>query len=265
MATAVLAVGARLRGQASRSTPASSTTSLPRAREDSARPTIAILAVPRRFRWGSTSSNSPVSPLLESRRQTSSDATTPKSPWRASTGLRKRAINPMDENVAAIFRATMPLLPTPVITSLARWSAQRSSRARAASTSAADKRSAAEAIALASSCRQRVRAYKRWIRDDQVVSFTSVNDSPGVGSAGCAVRPAGGLAVGCSGCGCEALALVGRPCVMPCCIISMDIPGRVPDLDLVVEGHAEHLAAALRDVVDQAPEPLPCPSGLRHC
>ena len=36
IATAVLAVGARLRGQTSRSTLASSTTSLPRANDDSA-------------------------------------------------------------------------------------------------------------------------------------------------------------------------------------------------------------------------------------
>ena len=151
MATAVLAVGARFSGHTSRSTPASSTTSLPRANEESARPTMAMRPVPRRVRWGSTSSNSVVSPLLESSRQTSSAATTPRSPCSASVGLRNRAMSPIDENVAAILRATMPLLPTPVITSLALRSAQRSSRARAASTSLLLNRSAAVAIAEASS------------------------------------------------------------------------------------------------------------------
>ena len=88
IATAVLAVGARLSGQTSRSTLASSTTSLPRASDDSARPTRAILAVPRRFKWGSSSSSSVVSPLLDSSKHTSSAATTPRSPCKASRGLR---------------------------------------------------------------------------------------------------------------------------------------------------------------------------------
>ena len=169
IATAVLAVGARLSGQTSRSTLASSTTSLPRPRDDSARPTIAMRPVPRRLRWGSTSSNSVVSPLLESIKQTSSGATTPRSPCKASRGLRYNAIKPMDENVAAIFRATMPLLPTPVITSLAFRSAQRSSSWIAASTCSLLSRSAAVEIAEASSCRQRVRADKTKIHDDRPI------------------------------------------------------------------------------------------------
>lgn len=79
------------------------------------------------------------------------------------------AINPIEEKVAAILRATMPLLPTPVITSLALASAQASSWARAASTWAASSRWALAAMAAASSIRQRVRADKQELRDDAAI------------------------------------------------------------------------------------------------
>ena len=68
--------------------------------------------------------------------------------------------------MAAILRATMPLLPTPVITSLALRSAQRSNNSSAPSTSSLLRRAAAAAIAAASSCKQRVSEDKRlklWI------------------------------------------------------------------------------------------------------
>ena len=60
-------------------------------------------------------------------------------------------------------------LPTPLITSLALRSAQRSSRVRAASTCSLLSRSAAAAMADASSCRQRVSADNAWIRDDRPI------------------------------------------------------------------------------------------------
>ena len=158
MATAVLAVGARLRGHTSRSTEPSSTTSQPRAKAESIRPTRAMRPVPRRLRWGRIASSSSVSPLLESSRATSSEATIPRSPCRASVGLRNTAVRPIEEKVAAILRATIPLLPTPVTTSFARRVRQPSSNSRAASTCSLLSRPAAAAMAAASSCRQRLRA-----------------------------------------------------------------------------------------------------------
>ena len=158
MATAVLAVGARLRGQISRSTEASSTTSQWRARLELRRPTRAMRAVPRRRRWGRIARSSSVSPLLESSSTTSSAATMPMSPCRASPGWRKTAVRLREEKVAAILRATMPLLPTPLTTSFPRRAAQLVSRASAASTWPGSSRSEAAAMALASCCRQRLRA-----------------------------------------------------------------------------------------------------------
>ena len=63
--------------------------------------------------------------------------------------------------MAAILRATIPLLPTPVITSLALRSAQRSNNPSAPSTSLLLRREAAAAIAAASSFKQRVSEDKR--------------------------------------------------------------------------------------------------------
>ena len=110
--------GARFRGQPRGTTP------LTRANEESVGPTMAMPSVPRRVRCGRASRSSAVSLLLETCRQTSSVATTPRSSYRASVGLRNSAINPMEENVAVIMRATAPVLPTPVIPSLAFRSAQ---------------------------------------------------------------------------------------------------------------------------------------------
>jgi len=81
--------------------------------------------------------------------------------------------------VAAILRATMPLLPTPVITSLARRSAQPSSRLRAASTWALSRRVAAAAMAAASSRRQRVRADKWNVQALSVYTFSPKGKSKG--------------------------------------------------------------------------------------
>ena len=56
----------------------------------------------------------------------------------------------LDAMVAAILRATMPLLPTPVTTNLPPWPWQSSSNCRAAATWAGSSRWAAAAMASAS-------------------------------------------------------------------------------------------------------------------
>ena len=67
-------------------------------------------------------------------------------------------MKPIEEKVAAILRATMPLLPTPLITSLARRLRQASNRMRAAYICCGFSRWAAVSIAAAASWRQRLRA-----------------------------------------------------------------------------------------------------------
>ena len=57
-------------------------------------------------------------PLFDIKIHTSSEPTIPRSPCNASNGFRKTETNPTEENVAAIFLATIPLFPTPVTSNL---------------------------------------------------------------------------------------------------------------------------------------------------
>ena len=85
-ATAVLAVGARVSGQASSRTPASSATVALRASRDSWVPVSAMMGTPRRLSWSTRPNSSSDSPLLESSTATSSRPTMPRSPCKESTG-----------------------------------------------------------------------------------------------------------------------------------------------------------------------------------
>ena len=57
--------------------------------------------------------SSAVSPLWEMASRTSSFVTIPRSPWRPSTGWRKRACVPVLVSVATIFLPIRPDLPIP--------------------------------------------------------------------------------------------------------------------------------------------------------
>ena len=102
----VLVVGARLCGQASRSTLQSSTMSAWRARVDCNPPVIAIKGTPSRLMTGRMAVTSPTSPLLDSASTTSPGVTMPRSPWLASPGCTKNAGVPVEARVAAILRPT---------------------------------------------------------------------------------------------------------------------------------------------------------------
>ena len=97
---------ARRRGARWRRAPASSR----------ALPVIAMSGTPRRFRCGSSTSSSGVSPELDSASTTSARVIMPRSPWLASAGCRKNAGVPVEASVAAILPATWPDLPMPVTT-----------------------------------------------------------------------------------------------------------------------------------------------------
>ena len=112
----VLAVGARLSGQASFSTPLSSTTSAWRARVERGWPVIATSGAPRRFTSGTMAASSSLSPRLEMASTTSTALIMPRSPWLASAGCTNIAGVPVDASVAAILRPTWPLLPMPITT-----------------------------------------------------------------------------------------------------------------------------------------------------
>ena len=112
----VLAVGARLSGQASFSTPLSSTTSAWRARVESVWPVIATSGTPRRLNSGTMAISSSLSPLLEIASTTSAALIMPRSPWLASAGCTNMAGVPVEASVAAILRPTWPLLPMPMTT-----------------------------------------------------------------------------------------------------------------------------------------------------
>ena len=112
----VLAVGARLSGQASLSTPQSITTSAWFANVDCKPPVIAINGTPWRLSTGKMAANSSLSPLLEMARTTSLSRTMPKSPWLASPGCTNMAGVPVEASVAAILRPMWPLLPMPITT-----------------------------------------------------------------------------------------------------------------------------------------------------
>ena len=82
----VLAVGARLSGQASLPTLLSSVTLACRANVDCAPPVIATSGTPWRLKTGNMTVSSALSPLLEMARTTSETVIMPKSPWLASAG-----------------------------------------------------------------------------------------------------------------------------------------------------------------------------------
>ena len=114
--TVVLVVGARLSGQASRSTLLSSTMSAWRARVDCAPPVMATSGTPRRRSMGRMAVSSVLSPLLEMASTRSCGVTMPRSPWLASAGCTKKAGVPVEASVAAILRPMWPLLPMPMTT-----------------------------------------------------------------------------------------------------------------------------------------------------
>src|SRR5690242_13244858 len=72
------------------------------------------------------SRSSGVSPELENATTASWGVIMPRSPWLASAGWTKRAGVPVEARVAAILRATWPLLPMPVTTTRPPTAASRS-------------------------------------------------------------------------------------------------------------------------------------------
>ena len=112
----VLAVGARLCGQASLSTELSSTASAWRASVDSGRPVSAIRGTPMRLMSGRMALSSSLSPLLLMPSTTSAAVIMPRSPWLASAGCTNMAGVPVEASVAAILRPMWPLLPMPMTT-----------------------------------------------------------------------------------------------------------------------------------------------------
>src|SRR5579863_8289910 len=151
----VEAVGARLRTQASRSTLQSRTTSLAWARVEARLQQKLISASPLRLRVARRRRISSVSPEAERAMTASPGMRTPRSPWTASAGWRKRAGEPVELRVAAIFWATMPLLPMPVTTTRPWDSPQRrmSSTARLKSDAMGPSRRVARASRAAASVR----------------------------------------------------------------------------------------------------------------
>ena len=109
----VLAVGARLSGQASLATAVFKCASANRARVDSGLPVKATILAPRRLIAGAIASTSAVSPELEKAITTSLPVIMPKSPWPASAGWTKNAAVPVEAKVAATLRAMCPDLPMP--------------------------------------------------------------------------------------------------------------------------------------------------------
>ena len=112
----VLAVGARLSGQASLSTPLSRAMSACRASDDAGLPLMAISGAPMRLSTGKMATSSSDSPLFEMASTTSTGLIMPRSPWLASAGCTNMAGVPVDANVAAILRPMCPLLPMPITT-----------------------------------------------------------------------------------------------------------------------------------------------------
>jgi hypothetical protein len=102
----VLAVGARLSGQASWSTALETTMSAWRARLLSAPPVIATSFTPSRLIAGRMAPISSLSPELEIASTMSSGVTMPRSPWLASAGWTKKAGVPVEASVAATLRPT---------------------------------------------------------------------------------------------------------------------------------------------------------------
>ena len=145
----VLAVGARLSGQASLSTAASRCTAAAVASVELARPVIAMTGVPRRLSCGKIFSISSVSPELDIAITTSSLVIMPKSPWLASPGCIKKAGVPVDASVDAIFPPIWPLFPMPVTTTRPFFS-EASNRSLCAAINASPSRNASARTASAS-------------------------------------------------------------------------------------------------------------------
>ena len=110
---AVLAVGARLSGQASRTTLVSRRASASWPRVDSGFPVTAMRRAPRRLTGGRIARISLVSPEFEKATTTSSALIMPRSPWLASAGCTKNAGVPVEAKVAATLRAMCPDFPMP--------------------------------------------------------------------------------------------------------------------------------------------------------
>ncbi len=159
----VLAVGARFRGQASRSTLQSSTRSAWRARVDCSPPVSAMRGAPRRLSTGRMAVSSPLSPLLEMASTRSAPVTMPRSPWLASAGCTKNAGVPVEASVAAILRPTWPLLPMPITTRRpVLCSTICTAWAKRSSTRAASPVSAAASMSKVSRARRRACSASKW-------------------------------------------------------------------------------------------------------
>ena len=117
-ATEVLVVGAKFNGHDSLSTELSKKASQIVFKDEFLLPIIPIKSIPLFFRWGAISSISRVSPLFDIIKARSFESAIPKSPCNASNGFKYRDVRPNEEKVAAIFLATIPLLPTPVVINL---------------------------------------------------------------------------------------------------------------------------------------------------
>ena len=95
-------VGARLSGQASRSTEVSSVTSLKRESVESEFPVRAMSLTSKRLMNGSRSSSSRVSPEYERASTASPSESRPRSPCSAFCESSTTAVAPVELNVAAI-------------------------------------------------------------------------------------------------------------------------------------------------------------------
>ena len=141
----VLAVGARLSGQASLSTAVLSQTVACCAMLDSGLPVMATSGVPKRLSTGMMALISCDSPLFDITSTRSCAVTMPRSPWLASAGCTNMAGVPVEARVAAILRPTWPLLPMPITTtrpgmasaSATAWANESPKRALSPSTAAA--------------------------------------------------------------------------------------------------------------------------------
>ena len=114
----MLAVGARLLGQASSSWPISSVTVAKRARSQSLVETSAITGSASCLSTLASAMTSSVLPPKESSSATSEDRSLPRSPCIASVGCRKWLGVPVEASVAEIFWPMIPLLPKPETTTL---------------------------------------------------------------------------------------------------------------------------------------------------
>ena len=76
---------------------------------------ITAVTIPNLLVWAKISLSSTVSPEFEISKQKSSGVIIPKSPWLASVGCIKKAGDPVDVIVDAIFLAIWPDFPTPDI------------------------------------------------------------------------------------------------------------------------------------------------------